>query len=187
MDKNIKRISGFVIIALLLIGWGVLMYFYPPEVVVSYLGVSNSYLVLFLIAVFGGASSFTSTAFYASIVTFSLAGLNMLLIGFIGGLGISIGDSLFFYLGRKGKSVFSKKHNKNIEKARRWLDDKPRWLVPVIGYFWAGFSPFPNDIYTISVGVLDYEYWKIIIPVFLGNISFLLIVSYLSIKGISLF
>ena len=80
------------------------LYFVDIESVVASIGVTNSYLLLFVIALVGGVSSFTTGSYLATLYLLAQQGLSVPLLGLAGGVAIFIGDIIFFYLGRYGIS-----------------------------------------------------------------------------------
>jgi len=50
-------------------------------------------------------SSITGVSYAATIVTLAAGGLNPLLLGLASGLGISIGDTIYYFLGRQGRTA----------------------------------------------------------------------------------
>ena len=172
IKKWIKKFEIFFVILLILIFWSYLFSIYSPNELVETIGVTNGYIILFLIAALGGVSSFTISSLYATIVTLTLGGLNPFLIGILGGIGITIGDSLFYYLGYRGRKIVSPRLNHYLENISTWLHDHSPIRVQFFIYLWAGFSPFPNDIMTISLGLNHYNYKKVLPPLVLGNITF---------------
>ena len=113
--------------------------------------------------------------------------MNPILLGLFGGIGVTIGDSLYFYLGSKGKEISSKKVDKRLEKISKLLKKSPKWLIPFIVYIYSGFTLLPNDLMTFSLGITGYSYKKIFLPLILGNITVTTIIAYISIFGINFF
>lgn len=150
--------------------WTLLMLLIGPRTFVEFIGVENSYVVIFLIAASGGLSSLTATSFYTLLATFAAAGLNPLLLGVAGGLGLVIGDSLFFAFGRNGVQALPPHVRLRTEKVAKWLESKPAWMVPLVVFLYAGFTPLPNDILMILVALTGTKYRRIIVPLIVGDI-----------------
>ena len=98
-DKSIKRSLLFWIILAFVVAWTVLLFFFSPKEIVEMIGVNNSYLVIFLVAVIGAFSSFTTFSAYPVIVTMAAGKLDPLLIGVVAGIGLAIGDTFFYFFG----------------------------------------------------------------------------------------
>ncbi|MCF7799042.1 hypothetical protein K9M74_04000 [Candidatus Woesearchaeota archaeon] len=173
-----KNLVEFFAVLLFLILWSLLLYFIGPQRIVSLIGAQNIYLVLFIIGTVGGVSTLTSATFYTSLTAFALGGANPFLLGIAGGLGITIGDSLFYYLGKKGQESLATKARRITLKFSNWLNQQPSWVVPVVTFVYAGLTPLPNDILMVTLGVSRYKYTFLILPLILGNILLSLLVAF---------
>jgi hypothetical protein len=185
--RRIKRAMIFFGILFFLIAWALFLHFYGPAAIIDWIGVEQGYLIAFFIAAFGGVSTLTATSYFATIITLAAAGLDPLLLGIFGGLGVTIGDSLFFFAGRHGRVVMPEKGERYLKRFQDWLKKRPSWLIPVIVYVYAGFSPFPNEFMTVSVGLTGTRYRRIILPLLLGNITITVILAELVRHGIRIF
>ncbi len=179
-----KKYFTFGLIIAFLLGWSTLLFVVGPEEMVRRIGVENGYIFLFLLATFGGLSSLTVSSLYASLVTFAAGGLDPWLLGIVTGSGVTIGDSFFYLLGYQGRAITSGKLQKIFQKISRWISKSPDWLVPVIVFAYAGLTPLPNDILTVSLGMAKVAWRKIILPLLLGNIILMTIMAYGTIYGI---
>lgn len=157
-------------VAIFLIGWISILVRYGPETVVEFIGVENAYLATLLLAATGGLSSLTAGPFYATLATFAAGGVDPYLLGIIAGIGISIGDSLFFVLGRRGLTQTRLNNNPFVARLRAWLERAPQWTVPLTAFVYTSATPFPNDVLMVSLGLLRQYYWLIIPFVLAGNI-----------------
>src|SRR5262245_39905659 len=86
----------FFLVFVLLLTLALVIFFITPEQIVAYIGVKNTYLVAFLLAVFGGLSAITGVSFFLSVAAFASGGANPFLLALVGGLGIFISDSIFY-------------------------------------------------------------------------------------------
>lgn len=146
--------------------------------IVNYIGVENTYLVSFLMAVFGGLSTVTGISFFASVVTFVSGGANPFLIGFFGGLGIFISDTIFFFAVRYGVQVFKNK----AKPVSSWLVSKMEKVslsVILVGvYIYIGFTPLPNDILMIALAFIDMPFKRLAPVLIAGSITVVMLVAY---------
>lgn len=172
--KHYKGILWIVSLALLLF---IFFYFVNPEEIIDSLGVTNSYLVLFFVALIGGASSFTSSSYYATIITFAVSGLNPFWMALVAGSGLTIGDSIFYLLGTWGRNNISGHARILAEKYVGWFSQKPKRFIQAIIYIYTGFSPLPGDILMIILSFARFPYKSFVVPVLLGNITLVLMVS----------
>lgn len=180
--KKIKTYIIFFSIFSFIILWTFLLYVISPSKLVEIIGIENGYFFAFLVASFAGVSTLTATSFYATLITLAIGGLSPLLLSIFAGVGVTIGDSLFYYFGRKGRALASGKAQKKMEKLHAWIEKKPDWAVPLIIFFYVGFVPFANEILTIALALIKYPFRKMIIPLFVANAHFLFWVTYFSIS-----
>lgn len=174
----IKRHSVFVSVVLFLITLNVLFYFVGAEQIVAYIGIHNTYLVVFAVAAIGGLSTVTGTVLYTSIATFAAGGSSPFLLGIAGGIGIMISDSIFFYLAKRGRESVPEKWNGWISKLEGYVQKYPRWIVLLGVYLYLAFSPLPNDILMVALVMTGFRYREIIIPLIPGSITIALITAY---------
>lgn len=160
--------------------WGLLIYFFGSERIVEMIGIKNGYLIMFLIALFGGVSSFTGATYPATIFTLASGGLDPLLLALTSAAGVSVGDTFYFVLARKGSYVLKKegKINQYVTKLRHWLDGKAKVLIGIVVYAYAAFTPLPNDILCVAMGLTRQSYLLIITALVLGNFTLTLIIAH---------
>jgi membrane protein YqaA with SNARE-associated domain len=187
MKKKSVEIFGFIfafiIIILLLIGFGI----FGPKKIIEIIGIKNSYFIIFLFAIFGGVSAFTSTTFYATLATFYLGELNFFIIALIGAIGLTIGDSLFYHLGKKSHDFFNEtRHKEKINYLKKFMKRIPKKWLFVFILIYTGLSPLPKDILCVVLGITNFEYKKFALLFFIGNLTFNLIFLMLISMGFSL-
>lgn len=183
MSKWIRKNKKFLMVLSIIISWTVLIYFINPKEIVEIIGVRSGYILVFSIAALGGFSSFSSTSFFTTVATLANGGMSPLFLGLAGGLGLTIGDSIFYYLGFKGKKVVSdtdSKWKKSINRISTWLKRGPDWLIQIFILIYAGFTPLPNDFLVVSLGLTKYPYKKMIGPILIGDIIATTIFAYLA-------
>lgn len=171
MLLHLKKYQALYSVFFILIAVSTVLYYYPPDQVVEYIGVENSYLATFLIAAFGGLSSVTSGVFYAAVATFSSGGASPWLLGLIGGIGIAIGDSIIFGLFTYGVKGLSDVWEDRVEQIRTHIERYPDYAVYVGLFLILGVSPLPNDIVMFALVVLGFKYVKIAPILVLAGIS----------------
>lgn len=164
-----KRKRFFTIITIIAV-WFVLLFIITPEHILEIVGEEHAYLAVFLVASFGGVSALTAASYFSTIITFAAAGLNPYVLGLLGGIGVTIGDSLFFFFGNNSRVVLSDRVERTITAVRKKLERFNEWSIPIFVFLYAGFTPLPNEFMTISVGLTGAEYKEIIMPLLLGNI-----------------
>jgi membrane protein DedA with SNARE-associated domain len=156
-----------------------------PVQLVNALGPRNSYVAFFLLAMIGGASSFTSSSFYASVPVFAAGGLDPVVMVLLGGPGLAVGDSFFYFLGRRAHEAFLDRYEKRIQRIAEWMMERRR-IMPLIIYLYSGFSPFPGDILMVTLALLNYPYKRAILPMVAGNMTMILLLSLAGVYGVKL-
>jgi hypothetical protein len=169
--RTTKKYGIFALLILFLIAWMVLLAFIEPEEIVGRIGVENTYIIVFLAAVFGGLSTLTGTSFFLLIATFADGGSNPLLLGLSGGAGIFISDSLFFLIARHGAEILRTKAKRFSETLVRFMRRAPPWGVYGGVYVYLGFTPLPNDLLMIALALFGMSYRKLIPVLLAGSIT----------------
>jgi membrane protein YqaA with SNARE-associated domain len=171
MKKRVKRLLIASGVLIFVIAWFALLWFIPVQSIIEYLGIRSTYGVVFLLSVLTGGSSFTAGALYSVIIALAQGGLSIIGLSIVSGIGSMAGDSLYYVLGNKSHEALSKKYKKRLIHVEQFLEKYPGF-TPLIVFCYAAFIPMPNDIMTISLGLSNYSYKKMVLPLFLGNIVY---------------
>ncbi len=183
---NIKKIIGFVILAVFLISLITLLLFVNPVEIVNKIGVRNGYILAFVVSFFGGFSAGGSISFISVLFTLVAGGMNPVYLGIISGISLAIGDMIMFFTGSKGRELVRGKWDKKIDKLadvfkkRKWLQR----LVPIIAYLYIGFAPLPNDVLILFLAAIEYSPKKMNAIIILGDLTFALMLTLVVAKGI---
>jgi len=169
------------------LGWTIMLFYFAPKELVEQIGVSNSYLIVFLVAVIGAFSSFTTFSAYPVIVTMAAGKLDPLLLGVVAGIGLAIGDTFFYYFGVSARGVASKKLKNWLSNTLKWLKKKSDHFIQLFIFGYVGFTPFPNNILTGLLALSKYPYRKVALPLILGDLVLPIVAAYLSAKGVEFF
>lgn len=172
-------IAGFIPIALFLTASIVLNVYVSPEQIISSIGVNNAYLLIFFLAFLGGVSTFSSVPYHLVVVSMAAGGLNPFILGSSAASGVMIGDSTSYYLGHRGKEYIPKRFKKFFSRLRALITHHSR-IFPLFCFLYGTFIPFSNDFITITAGLMRYPFWKVIIPLGLGNLVFNTTIALLS-------
>lgn len=172
------------ILVLLILAWSLLLYLTGPAELVEAIGVRNGYILGFLVAAIGGVSTVTSISFYSVVTALAAGGLNPFLLGLVMGTGVTIGDSLFFYLGRTGRRTLPDKIQYHVDQALEWAYDQRRGTIHVLIFAWAAFMPLPNDLITIPSGMSKLRAVEILPFILAGNITFTTLLALVMQSGI---
>ncbi|MBU2052861.1 MAG: hypothetical protein ABIJ14_01355 [Nanoarchaeota archaeon] len=187
MKKRVKNIIIAIIICIILAGWIALFNYISPQELVAKLGARNGYLILFLLGILGGASTFTGPSYFLALTTLSVAGLNPLFLALAGGIGVTIGDSIILILGINAGKKFPGEFKEKVDKLKSFLEKKPEKMIPFLVYLYIGLTPFPNEFVTIPLGLTGYKLRKIIPIILLGNLTSGMIFALTGIYGINYF
>ncbi|NPE26775.1 hypothetical protein HNV12_02095 [Methanococcoides sp. SA1] len=191
MKNNESRRTAiiFITLGILIASLIVLLSLITPEQIVQKIGIKNAYFLAFLTSFFGGFSALGSVSFISVLATLSAGGINPIYLGLIAGVSLATGDLIMFYFGSKGRELIKGKWDKKINRFTNHLKQK-RWLrksLPFLAYTYLAFTPLPNDILILSLAAAKYPTKKTATIAFLGDITFALIITILSSKGIMLF
>lgn len=181
---TIQRRLSVLILILLLVAWTVFIVLVPPAEIVERLGLENGYAVVFLLAVFSGLSTFIPLPYYLVVATFGAGGLNPVLLGLAAGSGVILGDSASYLIGYHSRAILPTRLQRIFEKVSSWSAGGRPWLVPATLFLYGAAVPFPNDLIVIPLGLVRYSYWRLIIPLGLGNIVSNIGVAFLGTYGI---
>ncbi len=173
--KRKKIILTISIIALT--AWAIFLFSIDINWLLASIGIQNMYLILFLIALLSSTSFLTSASFYATFLAYVSLGFDPLIISIIGGIGMAIGDSLFFFISRHAGDVMSMSNVKLYNKIFKQISKLPTWGVYLFTYLYASFMPIPNDILIIMLGVLKFRYSRVIPILIIGDITLLFLIA----------
>ena len=134
--------------------------------IIESVGIKNGYIFVFLFALIGGVSSFTSASFYATVAFFLVAAP-----------ALAIGDYVFYFLGREGKMASGGGFKNFIEKLTAWFEKRPRKFFPLFIFMYGGLTPLPADILMFSLALVDFPFKKALPFILLGHITFLSLLS----------
>ncbi|MEX0931326.1 MAG: hypothetical protein WDZ88_01105 [Candidatus Paceibacterota bacterium] len=150
-----------------------LFFFISPSEIVSSVGIENSYGIAFLVALIGGVSTLTGPVLFATIATFSAGGANPFLLGLVGGLGIFISNSVFYFLALYGKKSVSEKWKEKLNAISERIKEKysKRVIFPLV-YLYLSFTPLSDDVLMVGLVIAGYRYMHIAPLLLLGGISF---------------
>jgi membrane protein YqaA with SNARE-associated domain len=182
VNKNILILG---LIVLFIVSWSIFFFYHPPGEIVERLGVRNVYIFVFLLAIIGGVSTFTSTTFYTALIAISLGGVNSLWIALFASVGRTFGDLVFYYLGIKSKQCIKGKYAGNVFRLTKWMrqiDDRRTMLL----IFFYSLTPLPSDIIVIALAIVGFPFRKMIVPLLVGNFTLIFILVEISKLGYSL-
>ena len=180
MTKRDRRLLEVALAILVMMGMTFLVYEFGAERIVSFIGVENSYLVVFLVALFGGMTSLGGPTYVATVFTFVSGGATPFFVALAATGGIIIGDTVYFLVSRRSRHAIPEgRFKKTIQKMELWIEKRNGFAVFLFAYGYISFTPFPNDILTITTGVANVPK-KVMLPAILfGSATHAFILVYL--------
>lgn len=142
-----------------------------PEEIINWVGVKNAYVLIFVMAIAGGFTTFNIIPYHPVLVALALGGLNPYILGILAATGVTLGDSTSYWLGTQGRVLLSDKTNKWFLRVHRLGERNPK-LQMFLFFLYSTFMPTSNDLLTIPAGMARIPFWRVMIPLLLGNIIF---------------
>jgi len=136
---------------------------------------SLSYFGVFLISLVGALSIFIPIPY--TVVIFWLGASsqwNPFLLMIAGGFGAATGELLGYVLGYYGRKIVSQER---LRKMGYLIKAFGRYLPIVIFVF--AFTPLPDDLLFIPLGILKYKLYKAFIPSLLGKLIMIFTIAHL--------
>lgn len=181
-----KLLIVFFIILIIVISF--LIFYYKPQKVVELIGVRNSYIIAFISGLLGGVSILFPFPYYLLVFSFGAGGLNPILLGLVAGFGVILGESTSYLVGYHGREILPNRIQALFNKIGAWSSNKSNSIyISIFLFLYGAFIPLPNDVIILSLAAAKYNYWKLIIPLGLGNIIFNIMVAYFGLYGLKLF
>lgn len=175
LHKNRVPVS----VILVLLAWGGIFYFIPPDALIARVGIGNAYAVSFLVALFAGFSFITGTAAYATVIEFTRGGADPVYLGIAAGIGLFLSDSVFYLLLMRGRRALSRSLSGRFSRFHRHIERLPHAAVYMGTYLFCAFGPIPNDAIIAILIIAGYEYKKVWPSLLAGDITFMLFLSFL--------
>lgn len=179
MKTTYKKIISVVPIVFF-IGATIFFFASSPEEVILYLGVENAYLLMFVLALIGGLTTFSGVPYPLVLVALASGGLDPLFLGICSATGVMLGDTTSYYLGYTGKEIVPQKVQKILERFYTYCLTRPK-LLPFAFFVYGAIVPLSNDFIVISMGLARYPFWRVMIPLGIGNLIFNISLAYLAI------
>ncbi len=158
----------------------IFLYIYiTPEKLVSYVGAENAYLLMFVIAFIGGLTTLNGVPYFSILIVLASGGLNPVLLGLCSAFGVMLGDSTSYYVGYKGGTIVSPRIQWLSTTIRKVMDEHQK-AFQLFCFLYGSVSPFSNDFISLSAGLARYPFFKMMIPLSLGNLVFSLTLAHLA-------
>jgi len=176
-QKYLKYIP-LIVVVLVVLGISIVSrYFSSIAEVVALIGTDNAYVILFIMAFLSGLTTFSVVPYHAAVIVFASAGINPLFIALTVTAGVMLGDATSYYIGYSAEPVLPERLKKILTRLNTFVARYPK-LFPIFVFLYGALVPFSNDFIGITMGAVRYPFWRIMIPLALGNIVFNTIVGY---------
>lgn len=183
--KNV--LTSIFFLALLVVLVIIFVFVLNPNELVERIGVSNSYLVMFFVSLFGGFSAGGSVSFIATLIAFTTGGLNPLYLGLIAGVALAIGDLFMFYAASRGRELIPERYEDRIDRLADFLHGKNNFVIEVFIFLYMALAPLPNDLLLVSLAAVKFPQRRLLLPLILGDIAFPMIIIFSTLHGYSFF
>lgn len=130
------------------------------------------YLGAFFISIFGNFTVFFPVPFVLTIYAFG-ATLNPLLLGLVCGLGSTVGEFSAYLIGMGGRRVLHDRYSKQLDTAKKLI---AKYGVAIIFLF--AFTPLPDDLILIPLGMMKFDIKRAIAAMFAGKFLMCTAVAY---------
>ncbi len=181
-----RNMHLFALVVFFIFVWSIVLFRYPSGEIVELLGVRNVYIFVFLLAAIGGVSTFTSTTFYTALIALALGDVNPIWLALFASVGLTFGDLVFYYLGLKGRHCVPGKYEGYVFRLTGWvktIDDR----ITMLMIFLYSLTPLPSDIIAVALAIAGFPFRKMILPLFAGNFTLIILLIELSKLGYGLF
>jgi uncharacterized membrane protein YdjX (TVP38/TMEM64 family) len=169
--KAVALVSVYLIVSVLLAS-------FPADDLIDMVGSDNAFILMFALGMIGGFTTFTGIPYHFVLMSLAAGGLNPVWLGTVTALGVMIGDSTMFVIGRQGKDSLSPRVRATIDRFSDYLLSHPRLVAPALVTY-GTFSPLSNDFVVASLSMGGYGYWRTILPLTLGNVFYNVGLAYL--------
>lgn len=180
MKRKDRRLLEAAVAVLLIMGATFLVLEFGADGIVNFIGVENTYFIAFLVALFGGMTSFGAPTYITTIVAFVSGGALPWLIALAAGTGTFIGDTLYYFVSQRGRHIIPDGRFKRlVVRAERWIVKRGNVALFFFTYGYIGLTPLPNDVITITLGVANAPKRAVIPAIALGAITHAFILAYI--------
>lgn len=146
-------------------------YVSSAERVVSFIGVENAHVFIFILAFFGGLATFSGIPYHLILITLAAGGLNPWTLGLTTAVAVSLGDCTSYFVGYFGRELVPERIERALRHLTHLQERYPRTL-PVVFFLYGACVPFSSDLVTIPMGLLRYPLWRVIVPLGIGTFIF---------------
>ena len=132
---------------------------------------------VFLIAFVSGFNVVVPVPVISFLPALTEAGLDFWLSIFIITIGMTLGDTLGFFIGHVSRK-YTDIENKKLFAYLSKLKEKHFWLPIAFMALWAMLAPLPNELIVIPLAILGYKYWHVLLAALIGNFVFNVLIAH---------
>ncbi|RLE58116.1 MAG: hypothetical protein DRJ32_07075 [Thermoprotei archaeon] len=173
----------FSILAILVISFILYLFFGYIKDLFLNMPYTYRWLAFFMVSFIGATSVIFPIPY--TVIIFLLASripnINPLEIAVFSGLGSALGEVVGWVLGRLVTGAVSTSTRRRADALLRIIRMKGEWFVPIVVFLFA-FTPLPDDILFIGLGLVNYPLLKALIPCVAGKITMLYVISFFGVQ-----
>lgn len=151
---------------------------FPADTIIDKVGSDNAYVLMFALGMIGGFTTFTGIPYHFVLMSLAVGGLDPVALGVCTAIGVMLGDSTMFLIGKQVKDSLPPRVVATIDHFAEYLLKHPRFVTPALVAY-GTVSPFSNDFVVASLSMGGYGYWRTILPLTVGNIFYNIALAYL--------
>ncbi len=171
MNTRKRFLPGLTLIFIVGLWAGVSFFIASPQTLIAEIGVDNGYLLIGLLAFISGLSMFGAAPYHLVLIALAAGGLNPWILALAAALGLAVGDSTSYFLGYHGRSFVPKRLEGFTLRIERFFA-RHKKMLPLYVFLYGALVPFSNDFIGVTMGLIRYPYWRIMIPLTLGTFIF---------------
>ncbi len=151
---------------------------FPADTILDKVGSDTAYVLMFALGMIGGFTTFTGIPYHFVLMSLAVGGLDPVALGVCTAVGVMLGDSTMFLIGKQVKDSLPPRVVATIDHFAEYLLKHPRFVTPALVAY-GTVSPFSNDFVVASLSMGGYGYWRTILPLTVGNIFYNIALAYL--------
>ena len=175
---RLYRYATAALVVAIYLGVSITLASIPADTLIDYLGGDNAYLLMFLLGGIGGLTTFTGIPYHLVLMSLAAGGLSPVILGVSTALGVMLGDSTMYLIGRNVKTALPGRILATMDHLTSYLKKRPRLVTPTL-IAYGTVSPFSNDFIVASLSIMGYSFWRTIIPLAIGNTFYNIALAYL--------
>ncbi len=171
--------SLIIILFLVIVSFLFLIYYSQIKWLLLNLPPNLIWLSSFLLGFIGAASIIIPIPYTALFLLLSanFPELDILSLSIFSGIGSGFGELTGWILGYYLTNPLTGKYKKRIETFEKFLENTSEWLLLTFVFLFA-FTPLPDDLIFIALGMLRYSLWKAVLSCTTGKILMFLTIGW---------